>query len=264
MGALRICAVVLCLYIANCYAAGFDCDKAKGEIEDAICEDQQLLQLDDVLDRTYKSVLAIAPEPGTQKGAQGRWLATVRNRCKNTDCLVAAYEKRINELETFWNERFNVVGIARSSANAERSDPFEGEWRSCQLWKGEEICSSHVLLQNGNRVCGDWEYWATYRTYSGQLQAITRTGNSAKLELICGTVGSNTSTECDSSAKPHSSWEKAKGGLLLCSGRLYSSDGTTPCSTSLRSVGFLYRPMAAVTRTRLFAEPWVKRCLGID
>jgi uncharacterized protein len=116
--------------IANCYAAGFDCEKAKGEVEVAVCEDQQLSQLDDALARTYKSVLAIAPEPGAQIAEQRRWLTTVRDRCRGADCLVAAHEKRIDELKKFWNERFNVVGIALSNANAERNNPFEGEWNA--------------------------------------------------------------------------------------------------------------------------------------
>ncbi|MFZ2268679.1 MAG: hypothetical protein WAV95_13980 [Azonexus sp.] len=250
------------LIAVNCSAAGFNCEKATGEVEKMICDDQELSQLDDVLLRTYKVALTVVPAPSLLQADQKRWLTKVRNRCKNTDCLVQSYETRISRLEQTWEQQVRLNGLALSKANADRTNPFEGEWKTCQLWKGEEICSSYVLVQNKGRVCGEWEYWATYRTYDGQLQASSRTANRADLELICGTPGSEAQTPCDNDSGRSATWEKAKGGLVVCDGRLFAADQATPCTTLIRSKGFLYRPLTAKDRNRLLEQSWVTRCLG--
>jgi uncharacterized protein len=250
------------LVAVNCSAAGFNCEKATGEVEEMICDDQELSQLDDVLLRTYKAALTVVPDRSVLQADQRRWLTKVRNRCKNTDCLVQSYETRISRLEQTWEEQVRSNGLALSKANADRPNPFEGEWKTCQFWKGEEICSSYVLVQQKERVCGVWEYWATYRTYDGQLQASSRTANRADLELICGTPGSETQTPCDNDSGHRGTWEKTKGGLVVCDGRLFAADQTTPCATLIRSTGFLYHPLTTKDRNRLLEQSWVNRCLG--
>ena len=249
---------------ASCSAAGFNCEKAKSNVEKMICDDEELSHLDKALLSTYQAVLAVAADQGALKTGQKRWLAKVRDRCKDAMCLSQAYDERIYALERIWNDQFVSAGIAMSRANANRANVFEGEWRDCQLFKGAEICSSYKFVQQKKRVCGEWEEWATYDIYSGQLQATLRANSEAKLDLICGRPGGEIRTDCDNDAKPDGSWQKAKGGLSICDDRLFPTEEDAPCSTLLRTTGvsFSYRPLTRKERKRLLDQPWVKRCLS--
>lgn len=253
-------AILICLLCIafKCHATSFDCEKKLTIVEEAICNDQEISELDEVLMRTYKLVMDISPNHDALKKEQKRWLSTVRNRCANSECLLKTYGERIAELETIWKTRTRQVRAAPDAAK-----PFEGRWERCQLFKGQEICSSYLLVQNGARVCGEWEYWATYRTYSGQLQAKTKGQEQAELTVICGTPGSETSTDCDNTAQPNGKWEKAIGGLSRCNGRLYDEPLTASCAALSKSPGFLYRPLSKKDRESLSSQAWLKRaCLG--
>lgn len=254
--------LIFCSFVPLwCYAASFDCEKAVGPIEEAICEDQQLLDLDDILNRTYKVVVKISPNTSALKVEQRRWLTTIRNRCKNPECLTEAYERRIVELEKTWEKRTAAINATVVRDDASMAKPFEGIWSTCQLFKGEEICSSYVLLQKGKRVCGEWEYWATYRTYAGRLKAKTEEQERAAVELICGRPGSETNTECEYEKKHEDRWEKTKGTLSVCGTHLYAGSAK-PCNVLRRSSGMAYQPMAAKQREELISQSWVNRCLG--
>lgn len=247
----------------GCFAASFDCEKARGSVETTICDDDDLSRLDDALLLTYKAVLAIVQDQSDIKTDQKRWLTKVRGRCRDdAQCLIQAYDERISALEKIWDAQLVSNSLSSSKANKSRSNVFEGNWRTCQLFKGQEICSSYTLVQQGRRVCGEWEYWATYRTYSGQLQATVHGNGEASLNLICGTPGSETSTECDNDLRPSGSWENTRGGLSICNGRLLSPDDARRCSAGPRTSGFLYFPLAAEDRKRLLRQPWVKMCLS--
>lgn len=252
--------LLLCLLFAASHsqAASFDCGSELSKVEKTICDVGEISELDDVLVKTYKLVMDLAPNRGALRAEQRRWLTTVRNQCLNSECLLTAYAERVGALEAIWKKTTRA-----SRASPDEKKPFEGRWEICQLFKGDEICSSYVLTQRGGRVCGEWEYWATYRIYSGQLQALTKNSNQAELTLICGTPGSETSTECDNNKPPHGSWQKAKGGLSICNGQLYDEPLKNSCSTLSRSPGFLYQPLNKKDREYLYSQEWLKKaCLG--
>lgn len=245
----------------GCYAASINCEKALGPMEEAICEDQTLYDLDDILNRTYKEVVKISANTSSLKAEQKRWLTTIRNRCMKPDCLTNAYETRIAELEETWEKRTAAINAAVVRDDASMAQPFEGNWSSCQLFKGEVICESYLLIQKGKRVCGEWEYWATYRTYTGRLQAKTQGQEGASVELICGRPGSETNTECEDDKKHEDRWEKTQKKLSVCGTHLYEGSAK-PCSVLRRSPGMTYKPMTAKQREELLSQSWVKRCLG--
>ena len=254
--------IIFCSFVPlGCYAASFDCNKAVGPIEEAICEDQQLADLDEILNRTYKVVMKISPNTSALKAEQRRWLTKIRNRCKKPDCLTVAYETRIAELEKTWEKQTNAINAAVVRDDFSMAKPFEGDWKSCQLFKGEEICSSYLLIQNGKRVCGEWEYWATYRTYAGRLQAKTQGQEVAVVELICGRPGSETNTECEYQKNHEDRWEKTQGTLSVCGTHLYAGSAKQ-CSVLRRSPGMAYQPMTSKQREELLSQSWVKRCLS--
>ncbi len=130
------------------------------------------------------------------------------------------------------------------------------------MFEGEEMCSSYILIQNGTRVCGEWEYWATNRTYSGRLQARITGPDQAAVELICGRPGSETDTECAYEEGAKESWEKGKKVLFVCDSRLYDNSPAKPCSALGTNSSLPYQPLTDKQRTDIQSQPWAMRCLS--
>lgn len=250
------------LAVSFCQAQNFDCAKASNLTEESICNSAELREFDSILSRTYELVLATAINPGALKAEQKRWI-NQRNACKDSDeCLEKAYEARIEALEKSRAKR--ELALDRNPKMPQDSKPFEGHWSSCGLWKGYEICSGYRLVQNGKQICGEWEYWATNRTYSGQLQATARSSNQADIKLICGTAGSATSTECQDDPEQKSGWESGKGGLSRCRNQLFENPDK-PCNDETYLQGdYRYRPLTPKESLGLRSEVWVKSCLAGD
>lgn len=82
----------------NTYAASFDCNKATTLVESLICSDDRLSQLDDSLDESYKKTISNSTQKTKLKSEQLSWMKSVRNKCKNYECLATSYEERINAL----------------------------------------------------------------------------------------------------------------------------------------------------------------------
>lgn len=78
------------------YAASFDCSKAVGKIEKIICSDTTLSQLDTNLGAAFNSIKTTNPKIVNE---QKKWLHEQRNVCQEVQCLVSAYNDRINELK---------------------------------------------------------------------------------------------------------------------------------------------------------------------
>ncbi len=79
------------------HAASFDCSKASSKIEKAICANSALSKLDQDLGTLFNSVKIDDTKIVSE---QKKWLLERRNICKDTDCLINEYNKRIDELKT--------------------------------------------------------------------------------------------------------------------------------------------------------------------
>jgi uncharacterized protein len=91
-------ATLMCLVLMPwARAATFDCDKASTFVEKVICSDTRLTNLDDQLGRQYKDALAASSNNGALKAEQKAWLSS-RNQCKDSDCIMKAYNDRISVL----------------------------------------------------------------------------------------------------------------------------------------------------------------------
>jgi uncharacterized protein len=91
-------ATLMCLVLTRwAWAATFDCDKASTFVEKVICSDLRLTNLDDQLARLYKDALAASSNSGALKAEQKAWLSS-RNQCKDSDCIMKAYDDRISVL----------------------------------------------------------------------------------------------------------------------------------------------------------------------
>ncbi len=82
----------------------FNCSKATHEIEQLICNDDELAALDVSLSNLYKTVLKNTPSAAQKrlKSEQIGW-SKGRNDCWKADdkraCVKGEYERRINELK---------------------------------------------------------------------------------------------------------------------------------------------------------------------
>jgi uncharacterized protein len=80
------------------HGASFDCARSSTWTEKAICSDQQLSDLDDLLMASYSKALGREADKTPLKTAQRDWLKSVRNACQDKTCLSQAYTSRLAEL----------------------------------------------------------------------------------------------------------------------------------------------------------------------
>lgn len=77
----------------------FNCGRASSAAEHMICADSRLAQLDMALASAYRAALVASDDPSGLKAEQNSWRTTSRDVCNDTDCVQAAYESRIAELQ---------------------------------------------------------------------------------------------------------------------------------------------------------------------
>ncbi len=87
------------VWMPHVHSAGFDCAKAKTKIEQLICANPKLSELDERVTGLYKKVLEQSPVPEDPKEQQREWVKGSRNTCKDAACLEDAYAHRISDLE---------------------------------------------------------------------------------------------------------------------------------------------------------------------
>lgn len=94
--------VALSLLVSvSAHAASFDCAKVATKMEKLICGDQQLSKSDEELAAAYSKALKEAADPAAIKKQQREWLADVRKRCDDVDCLKRVYGGRIISVAMF-------------------------------------------------------------------------------------------------------------------------------------------------------------------
>lgn len=90
--------LVLFLGSPICHGASFDCTKAATKLEQIICSNRQLSELDGALARSYEERLRELRETSLLREQQRTWLHEVRNRCVDAKCLAKVYQKRLAQL----------------------------------------------------------------------------------------------------------------------------------------------------------------------
>ena len=87
------------------FRTSYDCAKAQGEVENAICHVKELAELDLQLSSTYKALLARLAAPDRQglKSEQRAWILERDQDCAPykgwVDCLTEYYQKRMDQLK---------------------------------------------------------------------------------------------------------------------------------------------------------------------
>lgn len=84
---------------SSVHATSFDCGKASTSVENAICADAELSDLDEFLSSLYRRALDSSGTAHDIKSSQRTWIR-IRNACRDKACLKDAYTKRIDELTT--------------------------------------------------------------------------------------------------------------------------------------------------------------------
>ena len=82
----------------------FDCLKASKWVEHQICNSHELSVLDLSLANAYRDLQVAATKPGKAaelKISQNNWLNQFRNSCKDKECLIEVYKKRISAFESW-------------------------------------------------------------------------------------------------------------------------------------------------------------------
>ena len=93
-------AIAFALTTPVAHAVSFNCAKATTSVEKEICGNSLLGKLDDALSDNYKYMLASNIGDGARKDlkvTQKKWISE-RNKCTNDQCLVDAYQKRVDEI----------------------------------------------------------------------------------------------------------------------------------------------------------------------
>lgn len=107
-------------------AASFNCAKAQTPVERLICSDPQVSELDDRLDKAYRTADVTGMWQRSELGPdQKEWLKNIRNKCTDAPCLVRAYQARIEEL----SKPRDVTGTYKMEGGLLKVEHFSSEHR---------------------------------------------------------------------------------------------------------------------------------------
>jgi uncharacterized protein len=92
---------------ASAPAASFDCAKAQSKVEQLVCDNPKLSELDGKLGQDYQAVLSKANAEQKQRvvAEQKHWLQHTRDVCETETCLKHAYWSRQAALQTWFEPR---------------------------------------------------------------------------------------------------------------------------------------------------------------
>lgn len=82
------------------FSPSFDCLKASTKAEKLICANENIASLDVQLLQAYKKLLDGYKDPKALKKEQKEWVKNTRDVCTSVDCMVKAYNSRIEDLES--------------------------------------------------------------------------------------------------------------------------------------------------------------------
>ena len=134
------------LYPPHLYAASFDCTKASSGVEQRVCSNKELSELDKQLSSEYKKALKIAKNPSGLRQSQKEWLEKRRDGCNDPAgevhagidyCLKPTYQNRIVELRALSTPLERVLGVytKRNPSCSLAPDPNNGT-RNIQVCDG--------------------------------------------------------------------------------------------------------------------------------
>ncbi len=183
----------------------FDCAKAQGAVEKAICADAGLAQRDRALAAAYKAASAKAKGKlaDTLRAEQRGWVKG-RNECWKADgqetwitatwtvktvkdCIDAQYRLRTAELQAVWRllpHQTTTYACQGNPANAVVADAFASDPATLRIERGDRTAT---LWQVGPVADGRFE---------GQNVALVRQGAAAKVNWLDVVSGKTEQLDC--------------------------------------------------------------------
>lgn len=142
-------------------AASFDCTKAKAPIEQTICANAELSELDERLAVTYKQALKTFPVQGFILAWQRDWLAAMRRTNCKVDCskqLLAKYRMRLAQLTIDNNSLIFASSTAFSTTDSNMVAIISpsGTGANMSVWGGFSLYKA--VGKDGNPVYLDCRF----------------------------------------------------------------------------------------------------------
>ena len=81
------------------WSPSFNCAKASTGSERLICSSKEISEADVQLNQAYKTAINNSTNVNELKNSQRTWRKTIRDACSNIDCMLNAYQIRINEIK---------------------------------------------------------------------------------------------------------------------------------------------------------------------
>jgi len=146
-----------------CYAASFDCKKAKTKIEQAVCKNPKLSQLDEELSTLYKPLVEHTASAKHVRRTQQLWLKMREEHCPDADaeCLISHYQNRIHVLSFRLHEAYQVAPTASIAGIYKGGENME------MLIEAESYDSVLVHIEGAESTRG---YWSCSFTGRGTLK----------------------------------------------------------------------------------------------
>ena len=126
-------------------AAGAGCAKSAASVDKLIVSNPTLAALDAQLNVTYKQALQGAPAANILRAEQRKWLVEVRNKCQDTQCLVARYTAR--------NAQLAAKGTTPGRACAIKEGELLSHW---QRVKGGDFEEFALTREADTRSFASW------------------------------------------------------------------------------------------------------------
>jgi uncharacterized protein len=147
------------LFSISCsaHSASFNCFKATTWVENTICSNTQLSDLDELLVSSYKKSMSRVADKKTLKLEQQQWLKSTRDICKDVECLKNAYTSRISELNEMVATNKNIFSITgnyqryyRGKPDKDRAELSIQKLQNGQIQvKGQSIWRNDITFNTG-------------------------------------------------------------------------------------------------------------------
>ena len=82
------------------FSPSFDCGQNLNQIENLICGDKNLSELDRELSELYRNLQKQENADQNLKAEQREWLLSQRDACSDKQCVLSAYLQRIKQLSS--------------------------------------------------------------------------------------------------------------------------------------------------------------------
>ena len=143
-------------------AASFECTKAGTKVEEIICANKWLSNLDSQLATAYQLAVNNASpvkRPSLISEQRG-WLKTVRDKCGDADCLIRAYTSRLRALTLITTGTSKATFVVDSKEQKEVVAGLQSDLASTGIAARFSGCKYIVTLANSNYYGQDESFGA--------------------------------------------------------------------------------------------------------